>query len=180
MLAQNSDEGVTIVSVVKRQLFIMRPSRCVLSLSLLVVAPVWAQDSKSSNTKPTVVFVCEHGSAKSIIAAAEFKRMVAERGLELNILARGTNPDGEIPKVVRDGLKADGHDVGASKPTKVSEKDLNGAIRIVSFGPDLTPWLADGAIVADWGATPSVSEDYRLARDYIRKQLELLLKDLKR
>jgi arsenate reductase len=157
----------------------MTRSRCVLPLFLLVLAPIWAQDGKSSSTKPTVVFVCEHGSAKSIIAAAEFKRMAAERGLDLNILARGTSPDAEIPKLVRDGLKADGHDVGVLKPTKVSEKDLKGATKIVSFGPDLTPWLTDGAKVTDWSATPSVSQDYRGARDYIRKQLELLLKDLK-
>jgi hypothetical protein len=115
-----------------------------------------------------------------MIAAAEFKRMAAERGLDLNILARGTNPDAEIPKLVRDGLKADGVDLGALRPTKVSERDLKGAAKIVSFGPDLSPWLTDGATVADWSATPSVSEDYGRARDYIRKQLELLLKDLEK
>ena len=146
---------------------------------LLFACALSAQDSKTP-TKPTVVFVCEHGSAKSIIAAAEFKRMAIEKGLDLNILARGTNPDAEIPKIVRDGLKADGHDVGALKPTKVSEKDLRGAAKIVSFGPDLTQWLTDGAMVADWSATPSVSEDYARAREYIRKQLETLVKDLKK
>ena len=157
----------------------MRPFRCILPLSLLVLAIVSAQDRNSPGTKSKVVFVCEHGSAKSIIAAAEFKRVAAERCMDLNILARGTNPDAELPKLVRDGLKADGHDVGALQPTKVSEEDLKGATKIVSFGPDLTPWLTDGAKVADWSATPSLINDYRAARDYIRKQLELLAKDLK-
>src|SRR5437667_12284668 len=108
----------------------------VLSLFLLVSA-LSAQDSKTPATKPTVVFVCEHGSAKSIIAAIEFESMAKEKGLDLIIVARGTNPDAEIPKLVRDGLKADGYDAGTRKPTKVSEKDLQGAARIVSFGPDL-------------------------------------------
>src|SRR5260370_15066897 len=106
-----------------------------------------AQQSKASATKPTVVFVCEHGSAKSIIAAVEFERMAKEKGLDLNIIARGANPDAEIPKVVRDELKSDGYDPGSLKPSKVSEKDLKGAARIVSFGPDLKPWLADRAAV---------------------------------
>jgi arsenate reductase len=149
-------------------------------LFLVGLGVVLAQDAKSPGSKPTVVFVCEHGSAKSIIAAAEFKRMAIENGLDLNILARGTNPDTEIPRVVLDGLEADGHDVGALKPKRVSEKDLKGAAKIVSFGPDLTQWLTDGAAVADWSATPSVSEDYARARDYIRKQLEILVKDLKK
>src|SRR6266436_10065484 len=111
-------------------------------LSLLLLAPaILAQQSETSSSKPTIVFVCEHGSAKSIIAAVEFERMAKEKGLDLNILARGTNPDAEIPKLVRDGLKADGYDAGSLKPTKVSEKDLKGATKIVTFGPDLRPWL---------------------------------------
>jgi arsenate reductase len=146
---------------------------------LLGLAATFAQDRKSPGAKPTIVFVCEHGSAKSLIAAVEFERLAKERGLDLNILARGANPDAEIPKLVRDGLKADGYDLGDLKPTKVSEKDLKGAARIVSFGPDLRPWLPGGATVADWSATPSVSEGYRTARDYIRQQLETLLKYFK-
>ena len=152
----------------------------VLSLVLVGLAVVLAQDRKSPDAKPTVVFVCVHGSAKSIIAAVEFEHMAKERGLDLNILARGTNPDAEIPKLIRDGLKADGYDAGTRKPTKVSEKDLQGAARIVSFGPDLKPWLPEGAAVEDWSATPPVSEDYRTARNYIRQQLEILLEDLRK
>jgi protein-tyrosine-phosphatase len=149
-------------------------------LALIVLATTApAQDSRSSANKPTIVFVCEHGSAKSVIAAAELERMAKEKGLDLNILARGVNPDAEIPKLVRDGLKTNGLDAGSLKPRKVSEQDLKGAARIVSFGPDLTPWLADGAKVSDWSATPSVSEDYGKAREYIRRQLEMLLKDFK-
>ena len=31
----------------------------------------------------TIVFVCEHGSAKSVVAAAHFDRLAGERGLGL-------------------------------------------------------------------------------------------------
>ena len=151
-----------------------------LPLFLLSLGIVLGQDRKPPDAKPTVVFVCEHGSAKSIIAAAEFERMAKEKGLDLNILARGANPDPEIPKLVRDGLKADGFDVGNQKPLKVSQKDLKGAAKIVSFGPDLKPWLADGTAVLDWSATPSLNENYRKAHDYIRSQLEILLRDFKK
>ncbi len=160
-------------------------------LTLVVLAPaILAQQSKTTatqatgtqatGTQATATQACEHGSAKSIIAAVEFERMAKEKGLDLNILARGTNPDAEIPKLVRDGLKADGYDAVSLKPTKVSQKDLKGAAKIVSFGPDLKPWLADGVAVSDWSATPSVSEDYRAAREYIRQHLEVLLKDFKK
>ena len=154
--------------------------RTLFPLLLLGLASLSAQDRKSPGSKQTVVFVCEHGASMSIIAAAEFERMAKERGLDLNILARGANPDAEIPKLVRDGLKSDGYDLGDLKPTKVSEKDLKGAVKIVSFGPDLKPLLPRGATVADWSATPSVGEDYRKARDYIRQQIETLLRDFKK
>ena len=156
----------------------MNARRCLLTILLLSTAAIWAQSSKPAGPKPTVVFVCEHGSAKSVMAAAEFRRMAKERGLDVNVLERGTNPDPEVPKAIRDGLKADGLAAGIAKPTKVSADDLRGATRVVSFGPDLTTWLPKGAAVADWSSTPSPSENYRAARDYIRQQIEALLQNL--
>jgi len=142
---------------------------------VLSLLPLAAQTAP----KPKIVFVCEHGSAKSIVAATEFQRMAKEKGLDVNILARGTNPDPEIPPMIRAGLKADGHEIGDLKPTKISAKDLAGATRIVSFGPDLAPWLAERTTVADWSATPSLADNYPAARDYIRRQLDNLLQGLK-
>ena len=49
--------------------------RTILPVFLLGLGATLAQDRKSPGSKPTVVFVCEHGFAKSIIAAAEFERM---------------------------------------------------------------------------------------------------------
>jgi hypothetical protein len=69
---------------------------CLLLLSMFSLLIVRAQDNKGPDPKPTVVFVCEHGSAKSVIAAVEFKRMAKENGLDVNVLTRGTNPDPEI------------------------------------------------------------------------------------
>ena len=128
---------------------------------------------------PKVVFVCEHGSAKSVIAAAEFERMAKERGVAVQVVSRGTNPDAEIGPAIRQGLHADGIDVGAAaKPIKVSAKDLEGAAKVVSFGPDLAERLPKGAKAADWSATPSPGKDYRAARDYIVKRMESLLAEL--
>ena len=127
---------------------------------------------------PKIVFVCEHGAAKSIMAAAEFERMAKEQGLTFEILARGTTPDAEIAAAVKQGLKADGMEVGAAKPVKVSAQDVKGAAKVITFGPDLSA-LTNGAKVLDWSATPSPSKDYRAARDSIRKDLETLLREWK-
>jgi arsenate reductase len=150
---------------------------CAISAALL------GQQSSSSTGVPKaqkIVFVCEHGAAKSIIAKQEFERLAKQKGLHVQAISRGTVPDAEIPKGIRDGLLADGMDVGAAKPVKIDAKDLKDAVKVVSFGPDLTEWMPKGAKAIDWSPTPSPSQDYRAARDYIRKQLEGLVADLRK
>jgi hypothetical protein len=94
-------------------------------------------------------------------------------------ITRGTSPDREIPMDVRNGLKADGIDIGAMKPVKVRREDLSDAQVVVSFGPDLSA-IAGKAKVEDWSATPDVSKDFPAARDYIVKPLQALLDQIAR
>ena len=50
---------------------------------------------------PIIVFVCEHGAAKSVIAAAYFNKLAQEANSEVRAVARGTHPDSELsPKAV--------------------------------------------------------------------------------
>lgn len=132
----------------------------------------------AQKSTPKIVFVCEHGAAKSVMAAAEFERMAKERGLAFEIVSRGTDPDAVIAAAVRTGLKADGMDVGSAKPVKVSAKDLAGATRVVTFGPNLEQWLPKGTKVLDWSSTPAPSKDYLAARKHIVEQLEELFRQL--
>ena len=55
-----------------------------------------------------VIFVCEHGSAKSVVAAAHFNKLAKERNLPVRAISRGTNPDEEIAPIAASGLQADG------------------------------------------------------------------------
>ena len=143
----------------------------------ILIASAASLTGQNPPAKPKVVFVCEHGAAKSIMAAAEFERMAKQRGLEFTIVSRGTNPDAEIAAGVRQGLKADGMEVGAAKPAKVAAKDFEGATKVITFGPGLSEWLGKNTKALDWSATPSPGKDYGAARDHIRKELETLLND---
>jgi hypothetical protein len=127
-----------------------------------------------------VVFVCEHGAAKSILAKAEFERIAKEKGLLVEVVSRGTAPDAEISAGVRKGLLADGMDLGSAKPVKISAKDLEGAAAVVTFGPDLAEWMPKGLKTLDWSAAPSPGKDYKVARDYIRRQVEGLVGEIKK
>ena len=61
-----------------------------------------------------VVFVCEHGSVKSMIAALWFNRLASERGLRFQAVSRGVDPDASIPDAVANNLRNDGFD--ANRP----------------------------------------------------------------
>ena len=127
----------------------------------------------------TILFVCEHGSAKSVIAAAHFNRLAEQRKLPYRAIARGINPDPEIPQQVRVNLAKDGLDVAAWKPQLVAEKDVREAARVVTFGCKLPfPEEITTGKLMDWQDVPSTSEDYERASTIIVDKIEALMKTL--
>lgn len=57
-------------------------------------------------TTRTIVFVCVHGSGKSLIAAEYFRRLAAQRGLDVRAKSLAPEPDSEVPpKVVQSLLR---------------------------------------------------------------------------
>src|SRR5215467_9813815 len=91
---------------------------CLLSTTSLNYAQT--ASSRPAAKPETVVFVCEHGSAKSVIAAAHFNRLAAEKGLPYRAIARGTKPDDVVAPAVKAGLASDGLDVSNWKPALVA------------------------------------------------------------
>jgi len=124
---------------------------------------------------PTVLFVCLHGSAKSVIAAEHFRRLAAARGIHVDALSSGTEPDSEIPPKVVQGLLADGIDVRGCRPHRVTRADLESASRVVTFGCELGDLAPSGLAVERWDDVPLVSEDFARARDAIVTRVSRLL-----
>jgi protein-tyrosine-phosphatase len=150
-------------------------------LSLLVFSSALLSQTKEKTvTAPTVVFVCEHGAAKSIIAAAEFNRMAQEKGLPQRAIARGTNPDAQFAPGVLAGLNKDGLTVPAGKPQLVSEADIKNADRVVTLGCKLPEGMKTGAKTTDWSEISPPSQGYDKARKDISRNVEQLINDLAR
>src|SRR5215470_9874018 len=146
-------------------------------LALVLLLGVTSASGQDKQQMQTILFVCEHGSTKSVIAAAHFNRLAEQRGLPYRAVARGLNPDSEIPQQVRLNLAKDGLDVATWKPQQVAEKDVQEAARVVTFGCRLPfpATIAAGKLV-DWADVPSTSEDYQRARTAIVKKIEALMK----
>ena len=151
----------------------------------LVLGPVTeAQERKATKMKepaeqvPVVIFVCEHGSAKSVVAAAHFNRLSKEGNLKLRAISRGTNPDKELPANTLKGLKGDGLAADELEPRKISQGDLAGAVRIITFC-QLPEVLTNLPPVESWEDAPPMSEDYGRFRDLVVARIRRLLNELR-
>ena len=133
---------------------------------------------KGNMPQPAViVFVCEHGAAKSIIAATYFNRLAREKNLHLHAVARGTHPDAELSPHTVAGLQEDGLTPTESIPIKLTWEDIGAGQRIVSFC-DLPDKYHHKAVVEQWRDVPPVSENYGQSRDAILARLQKLIDDL--
>jgi len=128
-------------------------------------------------TQGKVLFVCLHGSAKSLIAAEYFNRLAAARGLAARATSAGTEPDDAIPPRVTQGLRADGIDVEGRRPRRPTPGDVEGAVAVVTFGCELGELASRASRIERWDDVPAVSEDFQRARDVIVARLARLLED---
>jgi arsenate reductase (thioredoxin) len=122
----------------------------------------------------TILFVCLHGAAKSLVAASHLQRLAHERGVSIRAAFAGTEPDPELTPAAVAGLLAEGIDVRGHRPRRVTVEDIRNAARVVSFGCDLGA-LAPGVPVERWDDVPAVSENYQAARNAIASRLPSLL-----
>jgi arsenate reductase (thioredoxin) len=120
---------------------------------------------------PTVLFVCLHGSAKSVIAARHLERLAAARGVAVRASSAGVEPDAELPPPVVAGLLGDGIDVGGLVPRALTDDAIAEASHVVVMGCD--PHVARPVI--RWDDVPAVSDGYDVARDAIVARVEALL-----
>ena len=123
----------------------------------------------------SVLFVCLHGAAKSVLAAADFERLAAERGLAITADSAGTEPDPEIAPGVAGALRADGVDLGRRRPRRVTAADTARAERVITFGCELGEARPAAVPVERWDDVPAVSENLPIARAAIRRHLDRLL-----
>lgn len=124
----------------------------------------------------TVLFVCEHGSAKSVVAAAHFNRFAKERGLPFRAISRGTVPDEDMAAPAVTGLLADDMKPNDPAPKKLAQEDLDAAHRVITFC-DLPPDLEAVSSVERW-EVPPISVDYVKSRDAILANIERLFREL--
>ena len=129
---------------------------------------------------PTVLFMCPHGAAKSVLASAYFQKLAKERGLNVRVTSAGTEPDPAVAPTVAAHLRKQGYAVPTAAPRKASGEDLATADVVVSIGCDLSGFPAPRGRLLKWDEVPSPSQDFAGADEAIRKRVVALIEELAR
>jgi protein-tyrosine-phosphatase len=136
--------------------------------------------SAQSATPPTVLFMCPHGAAKSVLASTYVQRAAKERGLNVRVETAGTDPDPEIAPAVAAHLKKGGYDVPAAKPRRATDADMATADVVISIGCDLKGLPPAKGTLIRWDDVPAPSEDFKAADEKIRERVVQLVDELVR
>lgn len=139
---------------------------------LLLTAAVQAQTKK-------IVFVCEHGSAKSTIAAAYFNKLAKEKNLPWEAISRGTNPDKEVSPKTKKLLVQDNLFDEKFVPQILSQVDVDEADQVILFYP-LPETIQAKSKVQDWQQIQSVNDDFEKLKNDILGKINPLLDSLTR
>lgn len=132
------------------------------------------------DTTSTLLFICPHGAAKSVIAAAYFRREAARHGVRIAADSVGIEPDAFVPPAVVEALRDEGIDVAGYRPRRATREELAAAGHIVALGCDLDGLIAPGMAIERWDDLPPVSDDVDVARAAIRSRVMMLLDTMAR
>ena len=119
-----------------------------------------------------ILFLCPHGAAKSVIAAAYCKQLGDKYGFDMAVDFAGTEPDDAISLEVVEKLRAEGIDVTGQSPRLVTEKDLAEADWVFNMGCDLDGLAPPRSPIVHWPDVPSPSQDLDKTAQDIRAHLD--------
>ena len=149
-------------------------------MTLALTAPlrVLAQSAPIDTVDGAVLFICEHGTVKSLLAKMLFDRYAAAAGLHVRAISRGTAVDPTVPAWMQANLLADGFALGSFKPTALTATDLLTARYVASFDVPASASAAATVPRVRWDSLPAASQQYAASRDAIAARVRQLVDSL--
>jgi arsenate reductase len=151
---------------------------CVVGGAAPVVSSQEATGDQKRSKPPTILFMCPHGAAKSVLASAYFQRLAKERGLNVHVDSAGTEPDATVSPAVAAHLKGRGYSIPAAKPRKVVPEDFASADIVISIGCDLAALPQPRGRLVRWDEVPALSDGFTAADEAIRTRVNDLVEEL--
>jgi arsenate reductase (thioredoxin) len=150
--------------------------RHVVGLLAALLAGCATPAARTPAPESQVLFVCEHGNVKSLMAASYFNQLAAQRGLPFRGISRGSAPDATtVPPRIVAGLSGEGFDVREFHPVALAAADMASSTRVVTIGVPLSPDMTGGVAVEQWNDVPAASVDYAAASASLKQHVQELL-----
>src|SRR5262249_28852771 len=107
----------------------------------------------------SILFLCPHHAAKSVIAEAYFNKLAPQSGLTISADSAGTEPDKMVSPTVVAMLSREGINVSRHRPRRVTAEELLAAQRIISMGCPIEELGVAAERVEQWNDLPNVSQN---------------------
>ena len=147
-------------------------------LAILCSVPLLHAESE----RPQVLFVCEHGNVKSLMAASYFNQLAQASGLKIQAVSRGSAPDSDaVPAPIVERLRRDGINVSGFHPLAVTAADVSTSQHVVTIGTVLPSSIAAKSSASEqWNDVPAASTDFSAARASLKAHVAELFEQLSR
>jgi arsenate reductase (thioredoxin) len=152
----------------------------IILIGAAIVAGAPSPPASAAESIKQVLFVCERGNVKSLMAASYFNQLATERNLPLRAISRGVAPNStSVPPAIIAGLASEGIEVSKYRPQALDAGDASKVLHVVTIGTDLprSTRPAD-ANVERWDDVPAASTNYDAARDSLRVHVRDLVERL--
>ena len=147
-------------------------------LSAILSLALSSQQRPGAPKEDVVLFVCEHGTVKSVVAKLLFEEYAAHVGLSFRAESRGSSADSVVPPWMRARLSGIALPLSSFTPKTLVANDLARATYVVSF--DLPAAVTAGARAprVQWDSLPPASQQFDASRDAIRSRVHALVDSL--
>ncbi len=128
-----------------------------------------------------ILFVCEHGNVKSLMAASYFNQMAQQQNLPFRAASYGIKVDTKpVPAAIVDGLRADGFDVAAFQPLEITALGVSSAKRVITIGVSLPDSMRAAAISPEkWDDVPPATINFEASSKSLKAHVEKLIQELR-
>jgi len=155
--------------------------RTLLTAVIFLAFPISGHTQPPASPDHQVLFVCEHGNVKSLMAVSYFNALAQSRRLPFRAVSRGVAPDSNVvPDFVRLPLKAEGFDVEGFRPQRMTRDDVASSERVIVISTTVPAEADSATAVEQWNDVPPASANYALARDSIKAHVADLVDRLAR
>ncbi len=139
-----------------------------------------AAPTRTDSGQSQIVFLCQHGNVKSLMAATYFNEIASNRNLPYWAISRGTAIDSDTaPPAIFAGLSAEGFDVSRFHPTAITSADYRSSSHAVLIGVALPSTVSSASVKSyQWADVPPASINYAATRDTLKSHIAELLNQL--